>query len=64
MGSGRVLLDGPTAEVFQQLETLAETFIAPPQVTQLAQALAEYGVPGNILVAQDLVQILKGKVGL
>jgi cobalt transport protein ATP-binding subunit len=64
MGSGRVLLDGPTAEIFQQVETLAETFIAPPQVTQLAQALAEYGVSGNILVTDDLVQILKGKVGL
>jgi hypothetical protein len=64
MGNGKVLLDGPTAEVFQQVETLAETFIAPPQVTQLAQALAEYGISGNILVTDDLVQILKGKVGL
>ena len=64
MGNGRVLLDGPTAEVFQQVETLAETFITPPQVTRLAQALAEYGVPGNILVADELVQMLKGKMGL
>ena len=64
MGNGRVLLDGPTAEVFQQVETLAETFITPPQVTQLAQALAGYGVSGNILVADGLVQALKGKVGL
>ena len=64
MGSGRVLLDGPTAEVFQQVETLAETFITPPQVTQLAQALAEYGVSGNILVADELVRTVKGKVGL
>lgn len=64
MGDGKVLLDGPTAEVFQQVETLAETFITPPQVTRLAQALAEYGVPGNILVADELVQMLKGKVGL
>jgi energy-coupling factor transporter ATP-binding protein EcfA2 len=64
MGSGRVLLDGPTAEVFQQVETLAETFITPPQVTQLAQALAAYGVSGNILVADELVQVLKGRMGL
>jgi energy-coupling factor transport system ATP-binding protein len=64
MGDGKVLLDGPTAEVFQQVETLAETFITPPQVTQLAQALAEYGVSGNILVADELVQILKRKVSL
>lgn len=62
MGDARVLLDGPTAEVFQQVETLAETFITPPQVTQLAQALAEYGVSGDILVTDELVQILKGKV--
>ena len=64
MGNGGVLLDGPTAEVFQQVETLAETFITPPQVTQLAQALAEYGVSGNILVADELVRTVKGKVGL
>jgi energy-coupling factor transport system ATP-binding protein len=64
MGDGKVLLDGPTAEVFQQVETLAETFITPPQVTQLAQALAEYGVSGNILVADELIQILKRKVSL
>jgi energy-coupling factor transporter ATP-binding protein EcfA2 len=62
MGGGKVLLDGPTAEVFQQVDTLAETFIAPPQVTQLAQGLAEYGVPGNILVADELYQVLKGKM--
>jgi energy-coupling factor transport system ATP-binding protein len=64
MGDGRVLLDGPTAEVFQQVETLAETFITPPQVTRLAQGLAEYGVPSDILVANELVQALKRKVGL
>lgn len=64
MGNGGVLLDGPTAEVFQQVETLAETFITPPQVTQLAQALAGYGVSGNILVADELVRTVKGKVGL
>ena len=64
MGNGKVLLDGPTAEVFQQVETLAETFITPPQVTQLAHALAEYGVSGNVLVADELVQMLKGKMGL
>jgi cobalt transport protein ATP-binding subunit len=64
MGNGRVLLDGPTAEVFQEVETLAETFITPPQVTQLAQALAGYGVSGNILVADELVRTVKGKMGL
>jgi hypothetical protein len=46
------------------VETLAETFIEPPQVTQLAQGLAGYGVPGNILIADELYQVLKGKLGV
>lgn len=62
MGKGKVLLDGPTEEVFQQVDILAKTFIAPPQVTQLAQALAKYGVPGDILLAEQLQEVLRGKV--
>jgi len=64
MGDGKILLDGTTSEVFQQVETLAETFIAPPQITRLAQRLAEYGVPGDILVAEELDRVLKGKMSL
>jgi energy-coupling factor transport system ATP-binding protein len=63
MGNGRVLLDGPTEEVFQQVDILAETFIEPPQVTQLAQSLASFGVPGEILVVNELCQLLKKEVG-
>jgi energy-coupling factor transporter ATP-binding protein EcfA2 len=64
MGDAKVLLDGPTAEVFQQVEILAETFIAPPQVTQLAMSLAEYDIPGDILVADELSQVLQRKAGV
>ncbi|MCK4789034.1 MAG: ATP-binding cassette domain-containing protein [Desulfobacteraceae bacterium] len=64
MGDAKVLLDGPTAEVFQQVEILAETFIAPPQVTQLAMSLAEYDIPGDILVADELSQVLQRKAGI
>lgn len=53
MGNGRVLLDGPTREVFQQGSVLAETFIAPPQVSQLAQALADYGIPPGVLTPDE-----------
>jgi len=64
MGDAKVLLDGPTAEVFQQVEILAETFITPPQVTQLAMSLAKYDIPGDILVADELSQVLQRKAGV
>ncbi|MBL7063408.1 MAG: ATP-binding cassette domain-containing protein [Anaerolineae bacterium] len=54
MGKGRVLLDDLTREVFQEGEVLAQTSIAPPQVTQLAQALGEYGVPPGVLTTDEL----------
>lgn len=39
MAQGRVLMDGPTAEVFSYPEVLATTYIEPPQITRLAQDL-------------------------
>ncbi len=62
MGEGKVLLDGPTEEVFQQVDLLAETFIMPPQITQLAQSLSRHGVPGEILAVNEMCQILKKEV--
>ena len=63
MGTSRILVDGPTEEVFQQVDLLAETFIVPPQITQLAQSLEKFGVPGEILAVEELCQILKKEIG-
>lgn len=53
MGEGKVLADGPTAEVFSQPEKLAKTFVEPPQITQLAQAVQDLGFdPGTLLVKE------------
>ena len=57
MGMGRVLADGPTAEVFQQTDILARTFIEPPQITQLAQRAQALGFdPGTLTVEEMLTQ--------
>lgn len=53
MGNGRVLLDGPTRDVFQESQLLAQTFIAPPQITRLAQSLSEAGVPPDVLTTDE-----------
>jgi len=54
LAKGKVLMDGTTREVFSQPELLAETFVKPPQITQLAQALSGYGIPKDILSVQEM----------
>lgn len=39
MGQGQVLLDGPAAHVLGEEETLASTYVDPPQLTRLGLAL-------------------------
>jgi len=52
---GEILLDDVTAAVFSQPEALRRTHIAPPQITQLAQALPrELGLPANTLTVPQL----------
>jgi energy-coupling factor transport system ATP-binding protein len=39
LSHGRILLDGTTASVFGEEETLAETYVDPPQLTRLGRRL-------------------------
>ena len=60
MGNGEILLDGPTEKVFTEVETLKKTFIKPPPVSLLARELEPYGIPGDTLTVDSLVDSLKG----
>jgi energy-coupling factor transport system ATP-binding protein len=39
MSEGKILLDGPVLDVIAQNETLAATFVDPPQLTRLGKSL-------------------------
>ena len=54
LAKGKVLLDGTTRDVFAQPDLLAQTFVKPPQITRLAQALGKYGIPKDILTIQEM----------
>jgi energy-coupling factor transport system ATP-binding protein len=54
MGLGKVMADGPTAEVFSQPDVLEATFIEPPQITQLAQRSGELGFDAGTLSVDEL----------
>jgi energy-coupling factor transport system ATP-binding protein len=58
LSQGRLLMEGTTREVFSRPDILAETFLSPPQVTQLAQRLSPYNVPPDVLSVKEFSRIL------
>jgi hypothetical protein len=62
VGKGQLLLDAPTREVFDHLDILHGTYIEPPEIIRLAQALRECGLPAGLLsIDQAADEILKLK---
>ena len=64
LGQGRILLDGPTREVFSQPEILKQTYVEPPQITRLGQALADEGFPRDVLTVEEMEQFVETRFGL
>ncbi|MEM4250475.1 MAG: energy-coupling factor transporter ATPase [Candidatus Bathyarchaeia archaeon] len=61
MKDGKVLIEGPTKEVFAKPEVLKQSSIKPPQITCLGQALMKYGVPPDILTVDEMEALLSPK---
>ena len=57
---GKIVLDGPPADIFRQREQLYQCHVSPPQVTELANRLGHLGVPQDIIRVEDLVYTLTG----
>ena len=55
---GEVLLDGPTADVFGQVERLKKSFVVPPVAAQLSRELSSIGVPPQVMTTEDLYEVL------
>ncbi|HDN04844.1 MAG TPA: energy-coupling factor transporter ATPase [Chloroflexi bacterium] len=56
MAQARIMADGTTREVFTQADVLQKTFLAPPQITQLAQAGQELGFDAGTLTVEEMVE--------
>jgi len=60
MANAQIIVDGSTADVFTQADMLRKTFLAPPQITQLAQSVGELGFnPGTLTVDEMTGQFFK-----
>ncbi len=56
---GRIMLDGPTREVFSLPEILKDAYLSPPVTIQLARKLKEKGFPDKILTVDEMFSCIK-----
>ena len=59
---GQVILDGPTREVLSQPELLRKTYLNPPQISQLGQALSAFGVPKGLLTVDEAIDYFTQRI--
>jgi energy-coupling factor transporter ATP-binding protein EcfA2 len=59
---GEVWMDGTPKEVFGQPERLTQTRLSPPQVTLLAQSLASYGFPQDVMSTEEFVSLAQSSL--
>jgi len=62
MWNGKILLDGPTAQVFSEKEALERSFLHPPVAAEVARSLSRYGVPETVVTPEALLACLRGRV--
>jgi energy-coupling factor transport system ATP-binding protein len=60
---GQILVEGPVRKVFSQTELLGTTYLRPPQVTLIGQALGNYGLPSDVLTVDEMYAVLKKRIG-
>ena len=56
VGRGELLLDAPTREVFDHIDLLRGTYIEPPEIIRLAQALRICGLPSGLLSIDQVAE--------
>ncbi len=57
---GQILIDGPTREVFKEIDLLSHTFVQPPQITLLGERL---GFNPAILTVGEAEEIILKRIG-
>ncbi len=62
VAGGRIIADGPTRETFEKMDVLAGAQIRPPQMAQLAHALADCGVPTKLMTVRELADSIEGMI--
>ncbi len=62
VNDGAILADGPTRTVLSDATLLRSAFLRPPQVTRIAQRLADLGIPPDVLTVAELYSQIATRV--
>ncbi len=54
LAGGKIVADGETRQIFEKTNILEGAQIRPPQITQLARALTDCGVPPNLMTVREM----------
>ncbi len=60
MGLGKIIAEGPTREIFKQTKLLEQTFLRPPQITQLSNEIGVPAMSGSLTVDELYSNLTKG----
>jgi len=63
MKQGKIIMEGTPREIYAQTEKLLEADIKPPQITQLGQALSDFGFPRDVLSVDEMTDLLLHDLG-
>ena len=64
MKDGEIFADAATRDIFSDPEKLKETSLRPPQVTMLAQSLADFGFPRDLLTVEEMAACVRDAIGV
>ncbi|HDI42529.1 MAG TPA: ATP-binding cassette domain-containing protein, partial [Candidatus Bathyarchaeota archaeon] len=56
MHEGKIILEGPTRQVFTRTQELEKTRLRPPPITRLSQMLRDYGLPEGVLDVNEFLE--------
>ena len=58
MVNGKIIADGPTAQIMTDMETLKQASVSPPEIAKVFHHLSRYGVPLDVIDAEEAAEIL------
>jgi hypothetical protein len=58
MAEGKIVADGDAKEILTDKKLAFKASVVPPQITQIFQGLADFGLPADVIGVREASRIL------
>jgi len=58
MADGKIIADGPTAQIMTDMDVLKQASVLPPEITKVFSKLSRYGFPADVIDVDEAAEIL------